>query len=220
VVEEAERAGGTDGRILDVGCWAGEGAAAFAGRLPAWTVAGVDIVEGVLADAGRRGVEPVLVDLEEGALPFRDGVFDVLVCNQVLEHLKNVHAALSEAHRVLRDDGSLVVSVPNLASAHNRVMLLAGAQPSSIRVLGPHVRGFTLRAFVDYLEYNGLFDVRSVRGVGFYPFPLRWGGALLGRLLTPLCHTPVVVARKRRAGADAGDWRSWAEGSDLQTSFR
>ena len=46
-------------------------------------------------------------------LPFADGVFDAVVCMEVLEHVNNVGAAVSEAARVLRPDGVFIYSGPN-----------------------------------------------------------------------------------------------------------
>lgn len=53
----------------------------------------------------------VLCDLTKG-LPFPSQMFQVVLVAEVLEHLVNDVAALSESRRVLRDDGILVLSVP------------------------------------------------------------------------------------------------------------
>jgi SAM-dependent methyltransferase len=45
-------------------------------------------------------------------LPFADGVFDKIVCSEVLEHVIDDEEAVRELFRVLRDDGELAVSVP------------------------------------------------------------------------------------------------------------
>ena len=45
-------------------------------------------------------------------LPFKDGCFDTVVCSEVLEHLDDYTRALREIHRVLKPNGTLMVSVP------------------------------------------------------------------------------------------------------------
>lgn len=45
-------------------------------------------------------------------LPFADGVFDVVVCSEVLEHVKDAMLAATELIRVLKTGGDLVVTVP------------------------------------------------------------------------------------------------------------
>ncbi len=63
-----------------------------------------------------------------------------------------------------------MVGVPNLASLHNRFLLLMGKQPTSIRPFGPHVRGFTYNGLKDFFEKDDYFTVEAVKGSNFYPF--------------------------------------------------
>ena len=46
-------------------------------------------------------------------LPFLDGSFDLVICSQVLEHVPDDNRALNEFYRVLRPNGSLVITIPN-----------------------------------------------------------------------------------------------------------
>ena len=50
------------------------------------------------------------IDIQDTGLD--DGSFDFVVCNHVLEHVDDFRAALSELHRILRKDGSLICSFP------------------------------------------------------------------------------------------------------------
>jgi len=45
-------------------------------------------------------------------LPFRDGVFDAVICSEVLEHIPENRKAISELVRVLKPGRPLAVSVP------------------------------------------------------------------------------------------------------------
>ena len=94
---------------------------------------------------------------------------DVVISNQVFEHLKNVWRPMSEIGRVLREGGWLVLSVPNLASLHNRVLLALGRQPTSIRTLGPHVRGYTLGEMSRFVGLEGMLRVER-RSAWLDPF--------------------------------------------------
>ena len=64
----------------------------------------------------RLGVQPgsrwavLVADIK--ALPFKTGVFHVVICSEVLEHIREHDAAASEICRVLKKGGDLVVSVP------------------------------------------------------------------------------------------------------------
>ena len=193
-----EGAGAPDGgprpRLLDVGCWDGEQTARYAEVLGA-EPHGIEFFQAPAEAAAARGIRVARLDLERDRFPHADGTFDVVVVNQVLEHLKNIWLPLAEMYRVLRVGGLLVASVPNLASLHNRVLLAAGVQPTSIRVRGPHVRGYTVREFRNLLALGGVLRVEGVRGVGLHPLPPRLA-APLARAWAGGSHTPVYVARK------------------------
>jgi len=200
-----ERSGPT---LLDVGCWDGElsercGAALGAGRM-----LGVEVYEGPAAEAEARGLEVARVDLETGRFPWEDGSVDVVVCNQVLEHLKNVWLPMTEIYRVLRPGGHAVLSVPNLASLHNRVLLALGRQPTSIRVFGPHVRGYAFGEFCDLVGRGGAYEVERRLSAGFYPLPARWSRPF-SKLWPSAGHTTIVLARKT---GSRPPWLDYIEG--------
>jgi SAM-dependent methyltransferase len=177
--------------LCDVGCHDGTKTllwARAAGIDPAACV-GIDVKE--REPAG--GVRILRADVEREPLPLPADAVDVVVASQVLEHLKNVHHLLLEIRRILAPGGRLVVGVPNLASAHNRVLLLLGRQPTTIRAASGHVRGFTWREMLALLRMFG-FRVEWSRGAGFYPFPDRVLDRLLPRAAVYQCH----IGRKER----------------------
>lgn len=45
-------------------------------------------------------------------MPFKDGEFDLLICNHVLEHINNDEKAISEIYRVLSPGGKAILQVP------------------------------------------------------------------------------------------------------------
>jgi SAM-dependent methyltransferase len=178
-------------RLLDVGCWEGDATLEYGARVGAAQLDGIEVFPEPAATARARGITVSELDLERAAWPYADATFDVVVCNQVLEHLKNIWLPLHEMARVTAAGGTLAVSVPNLASAHNRLLLLLGRQPTSIRIVGPHVRGYALHDFINLLERDGLWRVRRVVGVGFPPIPVNIA-APLARWWPSASHTPVL----------------------------
>lgn len=106
-------------RVLDAGCGSGRHLCeAF--RSPGVEVAGVDLSP---ADLGKaRAFLSLMAREREGRwsvacadverLPFAGGVFDVVVCAEVLEHVFDNRAAVAELVRVLKPGGDLVVTVP------------------------------------------------------------------------------------------------------------
>lgn len=52
------------------------------------------------------------------SLPFKNEVFDSILCTQVLEHVKDPYKILCEFNRVLKPQGRLFLTVPQNASEH------------------------------------------------------------------------------------------------------
>lgn len=195
--------------LLDVGCWDGEFSRRCATALGAARVLGVEVYEEQAARAQARGLGVARVDLESGRLPWQDESVDVVVCNQVLEHLKDIWLPMTEMHRVLRRGGHAILSVPNLASLHNRLLLGLGRQPTSIRVFGPHVRGYAFREFREFVSRGGAYEVERALSAGFYPLPARLSPPF-SALWPSAGHTTIVLARKTAAPPP---WRAYIDGA-------
>nr|WP_227376695.1 methyltransferase domain-containing protein [Haladaptatus halobius] len=115
--ELVERSGlGSGDRALDVGCGTSIVARYVAQTVePDGSVAGLDLNEGMLEVAkATSSDEGSVIEWQEGDatdLPFSDGTFDVVFCQQVLQFVPNPSTTLQEMCRVLVPEGRLVVSV-------------------------------------------------------------------------------------------------------------
>ncbi len=96
-------------RVLDIGC----GIGAFLGRFQkaAAEAFGLEVDRARAVLAGR--VVPAVVQGVGEHLPFKAGVFDLVLLHEVLEHVDDDRQVLAEAWRVLRPGGRLVIFVPN-----------------------------------------------------------------------------------------------------------
>jgi ubiquinone/menaquinone biosynthesis C-methylase UbiE len=99
--------------VLDIGCGAGYGTAELAKI--AHRVTGADTSLDALRYARDHYTAPNVQFLQASAtaLPFPDFSFDLAAAFEVIEHVDNFRAMLTEAHRVLRSNGVLLVSTPN-----------------------------------------------------------------------------------------------------------
>lgn len=109
LLARARRHAGGD-RLLDVGCAGGH--LLVAAGAYGWRSTGSDVSLAACRAAGRVSPGRV-VQAEAGALPFRDGAFDVVTAVNVLDHTRRPLATLAEAGRVLRAGGVAVVRIPN-----------------------------------------------------------------------------------------------------------
>ena len=133
---------------LDIGC--GDGVVSAAIRAERLTIADVSTV--ALERARPQVPEAEAVELEPDApLPFADGTFDVVVCAETLEHVRDLQLLLSELRRVLEPGGRLAITTP----AHRR--FIRAPDP-----LSPHIRFLTKRTLRTLLDQMG-FEVQSLR---------------------------------------------------------
>jgi len=119
-----------------------------------------------------QGIEVFNCDLERDRFPFEDESVDIILTNQVMEHLKDVFWTLHETTRILKVGGHFIVGVPNLAAFHNRILLSMGKQPSTIKNNSAHVRAYTKNDFRNLV--NSGFDgyrLQNFKGSNLYPFP-------------------------------------------------
>lgn len=119
------------------------------------------------------GITVQCIDIEKQRLPFPDGSVDVVIANQILEHVKELFWIWHEISRVLPVGGSVIIGVPNLAALHNRILLAAGKHPSPLKNNSAHVRGFTRHDLLRFLEscFPQGYRLRAFAGSNFYPFP-------------------------------------------------
>ena len=108
-----------DGMVLDVGCGFGYGSSMLYGICnPA---VAVDISDMALSYAKRYYPGPVYIRADAQVLPFKDMSFDSVVALEVIEHVNSGIYLLQEIHRVLKKEGTLILSTPNVAHLANRL---------------------------------------------------------------------------------------------------
>jgi SAM-dependent methyltransferase len=95
-------------RILDVGCGTGANLLMLSEFGDA---EGVDVSEDALAFCRERGLKNVKLGAAE-QLPYEDDTFDLVTALDVVEHLDDDLAGLSEMRRVLRPGGRVLLFVP------------------------------------------------------------------------------------------------------------
>lgn len=178
-------------RILEIGPGQ-ENLAIAAGRiLEASSLSALEYT-GCGEPARQAGLLTAECDLNDSPWPLAEASFDVIIANQVLEHIVNTDNFMKEIRRLLAVGGYAIVSVPNLASLGNLVMLALALQPNHCHVsdefrgLGnplsgqrmhqwdaptrQHLRMFTIAGLSDLCRVHGM-NVEAMHG-GSYGLPV------------------------------------------------
>jgi SAM-dependent methyltransferase len=159
--------------VLDIGAGLGADLLAAAEVRPGARLHAVEVYPEYARRLESHGIEVHRTNLEREPIPLPDGSVDVVIANQVLEHTKEIFWIFHEISRILPVGGRAILGVPNLASLHNRLLLLLGRQPTAIQNATAHVRGYTRRDLLQVLEraFPGGYREAGFGGSNFYPFP-------------------------------------------------
>ena len=216
--------------ILDIGCGdmssisqivAGMQAAGL-GQEGEFQLHGWDCSRSAVVEAGRKGLQAEVKDIasSEGVPPGAEQ-YNVIFFLEVLEHLVDTDTAMKNIHALLKSDGLLVMSTPNLAAWYNRLLLFMGCQPHGTEVsVAPyrfgcqflsrcmgekpgeteiaagHLRVFTWRALREFLDYHA-FEIVTARGVANHSRDIL--GRILCRISTSLSGDIILIARRKDA---------------------
>jgi len=150
--------------ILDIGCATGALLEYLRGR--GWRVTGVEISPSAGYAKNKRNLDVKTIPLEENNFP--SSSFDVIHASHLIEHLNDPRSFLNEVHRILKPDGRIFITTPNIA-------------------------GFQARFFGDFwrsaiFDHLYLFSIKTLKAMlkvsGFMPEGVyTWGG--LGAGLAP-----------------------------------
>lgn len=195
------------GRVLEVGC----GLGLYLVRLAAVAAGavGVEYEPGRAKEAARRSRPAAVAVAANERLPFPSGAFDVVLSNEVIEHVADDVASAAELVRVLAPCGRLVLFCPNRwypveqhgvywrGVYHFGNVPLVNYLPDAVRDrLAPHVRAYSLRRLRSLFAPLPVREVSHRRIFGGYDNVVaRFGapGRVLRRALQDAEGTPFDV---------------------------
>jgi SAM-dependent methyltransferase len=109
VSKVAKYTGRDSGKILDIGCGTGDRLDVF--RSKKFETYGVETSDGADYAKGHLKLNVIKGDLFSARFP--DHLFDIVTFYNVLEHTHNPLRVCEEVQRILKDDGFLIIQVPN-----------------------------------------------------------------------------------------------------------
>ena len=182
--------------ILDVGCGANL-AYDFAIARHGKQVFGIDFTMTFLRLAPIDRPAIFLTQADALKLPFRDSTLGAVICSETVEHISDDSAAIAEIARVLRPNGLLFLTAPNLWNA-DRLIRIARTRDFTVELMEGHVREYSPRQLRRLV--GSRFTIERCIPVGF-GWTGRYGGPLERLLQLPgfrrFCKSIALVARRR-----------------------
>lgn len=118
----------------------------------------IDPVAAAQAQGKCKEVQVLDLDLADLTKLYSESFFDVVLCADVLEHLRNPVETLVQVKKLLKPDGYIVASIPNISHGSIRMALMAGKFPyRSMGLLdNTHVKFFNRQLLEETFDDAGL----------------------------------------------------------------
>lgn len=189
---------GENKQVIDLGC----GDASIMEKIKACgnKVTGVEISENAIKKARQKGFEVFNLSLEDDWAKRINKKFDIVFAGEIIEHIFDTDKFLQNVRKVLKKNGSLIITTPNLASLGRRLLLLVGRNPvietTARKHDYGHIRYFTCATLTNLLiENNFRIETTESTAVNFNKSSSLFSPTLANLFPTLGSHL-VVKARK------------------------
>jgi 2-polyprenyl-3-methyl-5-hydroxy-6-metoxy-1,4-benzoquinol methylase len=135
-------------------------------------------------------------------LPHDDNSFDLVIAGEIIEHIFDTDFFLQEIGRVLKPEGKLILSTPNIASLGRRISLLLGfdpileVSPNEASSVG-HIRYFTQNKLFQLLRKNGFRLLRKKSDCVSFSRNGKFRSRWLAKIWPQIGASIIVLAEKK-----------------------
>ncbi len=137
--------------LLDIGGGASETSQYISHRGARVTL--IDIDPNNVQHAREKGIEATVWDVNQPLTWIQSNSIDGILLLDVIEHIWQTEVLMAELERILRPDGFILLTTPNIAHLNKRIQSLLGAPPFDE---GYHCRFFTVRTISDLVDHHKL----------------------------------------------------------------
>ena len=117
----------------------------------------VDISDKVI-DINKKNCNKIFkLDFEKKKIPLRNNYIDLVICLEVLEHIRQPDFLIKEIMRLLKKDSIAVFSIPNILSFSSRVRVVLGLLPTAIVSDPTHIKFYRKK---DIIKIFSIFNIK------------------------------------------------------------
>ena len=158
-------------KVLDVGC--ASGYIAYLLKNKNCQVTGIDIDEKYLEEAKNHCESVHLLDISKMSKEGKKikGIFDVIILGDILEHTSHPHEILINLKENLKDEGIMIISVPNIVNLYARIKIISGNFDYEDKGIfdRTHLRFFTIKSLKKLVNKCGF----EIKRIDFTPIPIK-----------------------------------------------
>lgn len=180
-------------RLLDVGCGEGHITSKIANTYPNFDVSGFDYSVSAIDRATRLyGKDVDFCVASADCIPYQAEYFDIVVCNNIWEHIPHLFLMLEGLNRSLVAGGYLIISTPSRYRLANLLRIVRGRQVEFMSKL--HVTEYTVGQVKEQLAWFGLQCV-SVHSYPINKSNISSKGLILNKVIQPLVKFYLLLMR-------------------------
>lgn len=175
------------GKLLDVGCGAGDFPDAFSHYRPDLQISAMDISQKAIEIAKRRKLK---VDFKVGnaeKLPFESKSFEAVTCFDLIEHVEHPERVVAEIERVLKPGGIFHTFIPTEDRWLSPEGMLMKLGWKGKEIYGGHPQHYSPDYIRKIIEKNGFRIIKS-----------RWGEHLVNQIIE-ICYFSFLEMRGKNA---------------------
>ncbi len=146
-------------KILDLGCGEGHLTHEIFNSFPESEIFGLDYSISAIKTANKIYTNIHFVVADGYEPPFVDNYFDVVILNNIWEHVPDPLRMLNGVKRILRKNGAIIISTPSRYRFSNLIRILRGKRIIHMSKL--HVTEYTVGQIVEQLDFSG-FKISKV----------------------------------------------------------
>jgi len=186
--------------VADIGCFTGIISQEYF-KFGAKIVEGFDVSDKALEKASKRLTKVYKWKAGEETCPVENERYDVIIASEIIEHVYDTDFFMEELKRILKLNGYIVITTPNMHSVTNRLLFLLGKFPwthpgisikykKDQRIDLKHVRLGNLSEWTYFFEKHGLMIEKAI-GINF-----SFIGKLISFSKTSLSHNLAFILKK------------------------
>jgi SAM-dependent methyltransferase len=112
-------------------------------------------------------MEPGMFNIDLQQISFESGQFDIILSSDIMEHVRDDHAAHAEIFRCLRPGGAYIFTVPFIEDRSRTVRLVDTSTAEDIFLAPPHYHGDPITGKILAYRIYGRDLIQQLEGVGF-----------------------------------------------------